>query len=184
MRVVYFLKLKELSFRMSWVLTSFPLGWNVSIWTCYPMECHSNISQSIKRDKQGRRGRMLPIPDLGQEIPTLLLLSWEQKPHYAAYMAEMLVLPKCVPSKGRVGHIGRQSLSALTVLAQCSSHLQGIWWVPSISCCSVWGVATTVKSSSPSAWSGTRVSHPWSEEETGKKQATAEPQRGTQSSFF
>lgn len=54
---------------------------------------------------------MLPIPDLGQEIPTLLLLSWQShgaKPHYAAYMGEMLVLPKCVPSKGRVGHIGRQ----------------------------------------------------------------------------
>lgn len=55
----------------------------------------------------------------------------EQKPHYAAYMGEMLV-----PSKGRVGHIGRQRLSALIVLAQCSSHLQGIWWVPGISCCS------------------------------------------------
>lgn len=100
----------------------------------------------------------------------------EQNPHYAGYMGEMLAHNEDVPSKGRVGHIGRQWLSSLIVLAQCSSHLQGIWWVPGISSCSVWGVATTVKSSSPSAWSGTRVSHPCSEEETGKKQVKAEPQ--------
>lgn len=43
--------------------------------------------------------------------------------------------------------------------------------------------ASTVTSSSPSAWSSTRFSHHWFEEETGKKQVKAEPHRGIQFSL-
>lgn len=72
----------------------------------YPVECHFNISQSLKGDKQGIR-EMKCCPSMIWIKRYLYCYcsnskATKQNPYYSAYMGEILAHPKDVPSKRRV----------------------------------------------------------------------------------